>query len=381
MSALAPPARIGILGGGQLGRMLALVARRMGYRVLVLDPSPDSPAAQVADRQITAPYEDLEAVRALARACEVVTFEFENVDSEAVRALEAEGIRVHPPAEALWIGQNRLREKTFFRSLGLPTVAFEPIDSPEALGPALERIGFPAVLKSCEGGYDGKGQWVLRDSASVENVLRELDPNRGPWILERWVAFEREISVLLARTAEGRLAVFPVFENTHREGILFETRFPARLPSSVARRAQGYARRLAEGLRYVGLLAVEMFVLPDGAVLLNEMAPRVHNSGHVTWEAAYTSQFEQHLRAICGLPLGDGRARSRGVMRNLIGPFDGAGLEGLEALLRERNVFFHWYGKAEVRRGRKMGHITAIGGSWPELLARLERAWQGLRWR
>nr|BCX00444.1 MAG: N5-carboxyaminoimidazole ribonucleotide synthase [Bacteroidota bacterium] len=381
MSALLPPVRIGILGGGQLGRMLALVARRMGYRVLVLDPTPDSPAGQVADRQIVAPYTDREAVYELARACDVLTFEFENVDPEAVRALQEAGRRVYPSAEALWISRNRLREKRFFRSLGLPTPPFAPVSSVDALREAVRQIGLPAILKTCEGGYDGKGQRLLRTPADVGAASEELLSSEREWILEAYVPFEREISVLVARRADGQIALYPVCENRHEDGILLETRFPARIPAPVARRARNYARRLAEGLRYVGLLALEMFLLPDGQIWLNEMAPRVHNSGHITWEAAYTSQFEQHLRAICGLPLGYTGARARGIMRNLIGPFDGARLHGLEALLEVPGVYWHWYGKSEVRRGRKMGHVTVIGPRWPVVERLLQQAWSRLTWR
>jgi len=366
---LFPGSAIGVIGGGQLGRMLALEARRMGYRCVVLDPDPAGPAAQVADDVVAAPLGDADAMLELASRVDVVTLEWENADLAAVRAIERM-VPVRPGSGVLEVAQHRLREKRAAREAGLRTAEYASVGSREELGAAVERIGAPAVLKTCSGGYDGRGQARIGsvDSAELDAAWESLGGGRVELILEGWVAFEREISVVTARGLDGATVPFPVAENVHRAGILDHTIVPARVSDAVADRARQVATRLAEHLDVVGLLAVEMFVTPIGDVLVNEIAPRPHNSGHYTWEACAISQFEQHIRAVCGLPLDPARLLSPAAMANLLGEHAGTGIgrSGIARALAEPDVALHLYGKAEARPGRKMGHITALAGSADE---------------
>lgn len=364
-----PGATVGVVGGGQLGRMLALEARRMGYRVLVLDPEEDAPAAQVADGHLRAPLNDPEAMRELARRSDVVTLEWENADVDALRALP-EGTRLHPGPHVLEVAQHRVREKEEARRLGLPTAEFRPVATREELHAALREIGAPAVLKTSRMGYDGKGQVVIRDPARADEAFAALEqrPSGVELILEAFVPFRCEVSVVCARTAAGEVASFPVAENVHERGILDVSIVPARVPESVEREARRIAEALTEGLDVVGLLAVEMFVEEDGTIRVNEVAPRPHNSGHYTWEGCATSQFEQHLRAVCGLPLGSTELLRPAVMVNLLGEDVGTGPFPVAEALAERGVALHLYGKRESRPGRKMGHLTALAATREEAL-------------
>lgn len=367
---------IGVVGGGQLGRMLALEARRMGYRTLVLDPAPDAPAAQVADGQIRAPLGDADAMRELARRSDVVTLEWENADVDALRALPPE-VPVHPGPHVLEVAQHRVREKDAARRLGLPTAGYRPVGSAEELRAALAEIGTPAVLKTARGGYDGKGQAVIRAPAEADAALAAVAPRPGTeLILEAFVPFRLEVSAVCARTEAGEVATFPIAENVHERGILDATIVPARVEESVAREARRIAEAMAEGLGVVGLLAVEMFVEADGHLRVNEVAPRPHNSGHYTWEACVVSQFEQHLRAVCGLPLGATDLLRPAAMVNLLGEHvgNGEGRPGLVEALRDPAVALHLYGKHEGRPGRKMGHLTVLAGTPDEALERALRA-------
>ncbi len=379
MSPILPGSTIGIVGGGQLGRMFALEARRMGYRVAVWDPGADSPAAQVADEAVTAPFDDPAAARELARRSDVVTLEWENADVGTLRDLEAL-VPVRPGPAVLEIAQHRLREKDAARRLGVPTAEYRAVRSLADLRAALEEIGVPAVLKTARGGYDGKGQAVIRDAAEAGDALRSVAPEGTELILEAFVRFRMEISVVCARSATGEVSCFPVAENVHRGGILHSTVVPARISPALAGEAVRIARALAEGLDVVGLLAVEMFVGDDGVVRMNEIAPRPHNSGHYTWEACPVSQFEQQLRAVCGLPLGGAELLRPAAMVNLMGDDAGTGLgrAGTVEAMAVPTAALHLYGKAESRPGRKMGHLTALGDDADQALGRAERAWAAL---
>jgi 5-(carboxyamino)imidazole ribonucleotide synthase len=345
---LPPGSRIGILGGGQLGRMLAMAAARLGMRTHVFEPGPDACAAQVANAATRAPYDDAAALADFAAGLDVVTYEFENVPLAAVDALAAR-VPVRPGRRALEVSQDRLAEKEFLRGLGLATAPFAAVDGPDALAAALERLGGPAILKTRRLGYDGKGQVRIEGPAAAAGAWAEL---RAPSVVEGLVAFEREISVVAARGLDGAVAAFDPGENEHRGGILHRTRVPARVPAAVAQDAVLIAGRVLQALDYVGVIGVELFVTRDGLVV-NEIAPRVHSSGHWTDAACLIGQFEQHVRAICGWPLGDGRRHSDADMVNLIG----ADVAEAPAV---RDAAVQLYGKSEARPGRKMGHYTRI---------------------
>jgi 5-(carboxyamino)imidazole ribonucleotide synthase len=374
---LLPGATIGMVGGGQLGRMFALEARRMGYRLIVLDPGLDTPAAQFCDHHIRAPFEDLGACLELARRSDVVTLEWENADVSTLRAM-AEHVRIHPSPDVLEAAQHRVREKDAARRLGVRTAEYRAVRSREELDAALREVGAPAILKTARMGYDGKGQAVIREPADADRAWEALSADADDFILEAMVPFRMEVSVVCARSASGETAAFPVAENEHRGGILHRSIVPARVEPEVAAEAERVARTLAEGLGVVGLLAVEMFVDADGGILMNEIAPRPHNSGHYTWEACPVSQFEQQLRAVCGLPLGDARLLRPAAMVNLMGEDAGTGLgvPGAADALAVPGTALHLYGKAQARPGRKMGHLTALGDSADEAAARALRAWE-----
>ncbi len=352
-----PPAVIGILGGGQLGRMMALAARSMGYGVRVLDPASRCPARVAADGAVTAPFDSVQAARELARQCDVLTYEFENVPAEIVTALEQESW-FPQGGEALRISQDRLREKQALREAGFETAAYRPVTSFEELQEAADEIGLPAILKTCRGGYDGKGQVPLRTGHDLQRLHGTMDAG-GHWILEKWVPFQCELSVLVARGSQGETRSFPVVKNVHRSGILHRTTAPAALAPQQEARVQQWAQALAGRLRYVGILAVELFYLKDGTMVANEMAPRPHNSGHWTLDGCSVSQFEQHIRAVTGLPLAEPVVTRPTVMLNVLGQHYAALLAGIDTL--PANCFVHIYGKDDVRPGRKMAHINCTG--------------------
>ncbi len=355
---ILPGATIGVLGGGQLGRMFGLAARRLGYRVHVLSSEPDSPAGQVADREIFASYDDPDAVSELARGVDVVTFEFENVSAVAAAAAERYA-PLRPAASVLHVTQHRVREKQFVRAAGVPLAPFEPVYSRDELHAAVGRIGLPAVLKTAAAGYDGKGQLRLETRADVESAWHPSHAHEA--VLETFVAFERELSVIVARGCDGVMDCYGPFHNTHERHILDVSRLPAEVPEGVSREAREIGLALAERLELVGLLCVELFLTKDGRLLVNELAPRSHNSGHLTIEACATSQFEQHLRAVCGLPLGATRLRvPAAAMANLLGDLWAGGTPNWRAALERPGVALHLYGKREPRPGRKMGHLTAV---------------------
>ncbi|APV52446.1 5-(carboxyamino)imidazole ribonucleotide synthase [Betaproteobacteria bacterium GR16-43] len=351
---MAPGATLGLLGGGQLGRMFTVAARTLGYRVTVLDPDPLSPAAEFATGHLNTAYTDPGSLDELARTCAAVTTEFENAPAEALNAL-AQRIVVRPSGDSVAIAQDRAREKGFFAERGFPLGPAAAIRTEADFDAALARVKLPALLKTARFGYDGKGQARIDSRAALERTFGEW--KRVPCILEEFLALERELSVILARGASGEVAVFPVAENQHAHGILDITIAPARIPEALAREATALATRVAADLRYVGVLAVEMFVV-GGKLLLNEVAPRPHNSGHYTIDACRTSQFEQQVRVLCGLPLGDPSQHSPAVMVNLLGDIWRGAEPPWEAVLRHPGAHLHLYGKREARPGRKMGHVT-----------------------
>src|SRR5436190_14274433 len=353
---LGPDATIGILGGGQLGRMLVLAAARLGFRCHVLCPDAHSPAFDVVRSVTEADYLDFAALDRFAADVDVVTYEFENVPAETATFLSARK-PVLPDPKVLAITQDRLIEKEFIKSLGIGTAKFAAVDSPDRLTSALRTVGQPAVLKTRRFGYDGKGQLMIRNGGDPVEMFNDLGGQ--PQILEAYVPFEREISVVAARGRDGRIECFDVIENEHQEHILKTSRVPANVTPAVAAEARRIAERIAEAFNYVGVLAVEMFVVKDGAghaVLVNEIAPRVHNSGHWTIDGASVSQFEQHIRAVAGLPLGKPIRRGRIEMTNLLG----AEAEDAEKWLKVPGAAVHLYGKSAVRPGRKMGHVTQV---------------------
>ncbi|MGE0593873.1 MAG: 5-(carboxyamino)imidazole ribonucleotide synthase [Vicinamibacterales bacterium] len=353
---IEPGACLGVLGGGQLGRMFAIAARRMGYRVHTYSPADDTPAGQVADVEVTAAYEDLDALRAFAAQVQVVTLEFENVPVEAIEAIETV-VPVRPSGLALQTAQQRAREKAFLAERGFPTVPFAPAASLDELAEAVERVGLPAVVKTAAFGYDGKGQHKVTAAAQVERVWGAI--GHQPAVVERFVTLQAEISVIAARGLDGQVVEYAPFENRHANHILDLTTAPAAVPAPIAAQAVEIARAILEALHYVGVLCVEFFVTTDGALLVNELAPRPHNSGHLTFDAAVTSQFEQQVRAICGLPLGSAALMRPAAMANLLGDLWADGIPNWAAACRHPDVKLHLYGKDAPRPGRKMGHLTA----------------------
>lgn len=360
-----------MMGGGQLGRMFCHAAQSLGYRVCVLDPGADGPAGAVAERQIVAAYDDSAALAELARQCAAVTTEFENVPAASLDQL-ARQRPVRPSAAAVAVAQDRLREKAFVRDCGVAVAPHAPVTTADELA-AVDPGLFPGILKTARLGYDGKGQVAVADAAALAAAWQAL--GRVACVLEKRLALRRELSVLVARGADGATASFPVNENEHRAGILAATLLPARISAAQAGQARTIAATIATRLDYVGVLCVEMFELADGALLVNEMAPRPHNSGHATIDACVTSQFGQQVRALAGLPLGDTGLQSPAVMLNLLGDlwFDGKGRErppAFERVLAVPGACLHLYGKAEARPGRKMGHVTVLGASLEIAMAR-----------
>lgn len=360
---ISPEQTIGILGGGQLGRMMSVSAKEMGYRTITLDPKPDSPCAQVTDSAVVKPYDDLEAAKEIARTAAVVTYEFENVALDTARYLE-ENSYMPQGSGILKITRNRRREKEALLKAGVQTAPYRNVQTLEDLEAAAEEIGLPAVLKTTEGGYDGKGQFVLNTAQDIRNVKQEIKGERS-FVLEKWLSFEKEISVIVTRSTNGETAVFPVAENIHVNNILHHTIAPARITEDTADKARHMAKKIADSLKLVGTLAVEMFLDQKGTIYINELAPRPHNSGHYTIEACQTSQFRQHVRAICGWPLGSTKILKPAVMVNILGEHYEKALEVIPAM---KNAHLHLYGKDIAKTGRKMGHITILGDSTAEAL-------------
>lgn len=360
MKAILPGSTVGVLGSGQLGRMFAIAARQMGYRVHTLSPDSDTPTGQVADVEITAAYDDLDAVRKFARGVSVVTFEFENVPAPTAAAA-AEFAPVRPGGEVLHVTQHRLREKTFLSTHGFPVTPYRAVRTPDDVRAAVRDLGPAGVIKTASFGYDGKGQSKVRSLAEAEAAIGTDGDSEH--VYEAFVDFDREVSVVAARGVDGAFAHWGAIENTHVNHILDLSVAPADLPPSVAREAVDIARGVLEQLGVVGVLCVEFFMTKTGKLLVNELAPRPHNSGHLTIDASVTSQFEQQLRAVCGLPLGDTRLHAPAGMAQLLGGLWNAGEPNWPAACALPGVKLHLYGKAEPRLGRKMGHLTALAHS------------------
>lgn len=357
-----PPKTIGFIGGGQLGRMMALAARHMGYRIAVVDPTPDCPTAQVADHVITAAYDDMDAIRELSSVSDVITYEFENVDLQAAAYLEKEG-KLPQGAYALEVTQNREKEKQLMKKADLPVADFTIVHNGRECEEALQHVTFPAVIKTCSGGYDGKGQIKLHSENDVQAAI-DFAEEKGHCIIEQWVPFDKEISVIFTRTQSGEITYFPLAENEHKDHILYKTTAPALVSGTVKEKAIQAAGRLAEEMNVVGTFAIEMFVKEED-IYLNEMAPRPHNSGHYTIEACNVSQFAQHVRAICGLPLANIELLRQAMMVNILGE----DMEGTLKVMQEQpEPFVHLYGKAEAKTKRKMGHVTFLGETTEDLI-------------
>ena len=363
MKAIYPGAALGVLGSGQLGRMFAIAARRMGYRVHTFSPDEDTPTGQVADVEVTASYDDLDALRAFASHVDVVTLEFENVPTEAIEAIETLA-PVRPSGAALHTAQQRAREKTFLADHGFPTAPFACAATLDELWEAVARVGTPAVIKTAAFGYDGKGQHRITTPADVEHIWTAIGHQEA--VVEKFISLQAEISIVAARGLDGAIAEYPPFENRHRHHILDLTTAPAAIPEAVAIQARDITRSILTQLQYVGVLCVEFFVSTDGQLLVNEIAPRPHNSGHLTFDAATTSQFEQQVRAICGLPLGSTALLRPAAMANLLGDLWSESEPNWAAACRFGDVKLHLYGKRDPRAGRKMGHLTAMAATVAE---------------
>ncbi|KZZ84183.1 5-(carboxyamino)imidazole ribonucleotide synthase [Bacillus sp. SJS] len=366
---ILPGQTIGIIGGGQLGRMMALDAKNMGYRIAVLDPAADSPCGQAADIEITAAYSDIDAIKQLASVSDVITYEFENIDYNALVWLENNAY-LPQGSRLLSLTQDRQTEKEAIQETGCQVAPYSILENGNGLEDALEDIGFPAVLKTCRGGYDGKGQAVIKSPADIEEAEKLL--NLGKCILEKWVPFEKELSIIVTRNPSGDVKVFPAAENVHRENILHLSIVPARITADIEKRAKDAALKLAERFELVGTLAVEMFLTEDGEIFINELAPRPHNSGHYTMDLCETSQFEQHIRSVCNLPLGRTDLLKKGLMVNVLG-------EHLEAVLNNLSFLdeaaLYLYGKKENKPKRKMGHVTFKTDVIEETMEKISNQW------
>lgn len=351
---ILPGQTIGIIGGGQLGRMMAIAAKEMGFRVAVLDPVSDSPCGQVADVEIIGEYSDLGAIKALADVSDVITYEFENIDADALAWL-VQHAYVPQGSRLLAMTQDRALEKKAITEAGLPVAPYVEIHSIDELWAGVEQLGVPCVLKTCRGGYDGKGQVVIRCQEDIEKAAVLLQA--GVCVLESWLSFEKELSVIVVRNGLGETSVFPVGENIHVENILHQTIVPARTPVAVQEKAISYAKTLAEHFELIGTLAVEMFLTNEGNIYINELAPRPHNSGHYTINACATSQFQQHVRAICNWPLGSTKLLTPAVMVNVLGEHVQPMMDNIAKL---QDAHLHLYGKKEAKKKRKMGHVTVL---------------------
>lgn len=375
-SQILPGATLGMLGGGQLGRMFTVAAQTMGYKVVVLDPDTSSPAGIIADKHICAAYDDEAALSEMAEICEAVTTEFENIPAQTLAFLEQK-TTVRPSSKALAQTQNRNVEKQFIASLGIATAPFLPIRKRDDIAQAENNIGFPAILKVATFGYDGKGQVPCESLDDVYKAFESLGEKEC--VLEQRIQLEREISVVLARSETGSITSFPVAENVHVNGILHSTTVPAGVSAEQSQQAIRMANDIARGLGYIGTMAVEFFVSTDGDIIANEIAPRPHNSGHYTLDACHTSQFEQQVRMLCGLPAGNCDLVNPVVMINLLGDVWGNTQPKWDTLLAEPNVKLHLYGKKEARAGRKMGHFNVLAADTEAAMTQANRIFDALQ--
>lgn len=368
--------KIGIIGGGQLGKMMILEAKKMNFYIIILDPTPNCPAHSIADEHIVADFDDEQAIRKLADKSDVITYEFEHIGVDVLKKLEEEGYRIYPTVKSLEIIQNKYQQKKVLLSNNIPVPDFISVSSIEDIGNAGEKFAYPMMLKSCTGGYDGKGNSIIKNQDMIEHAYQSLGAGSLPLMIERFVPFTKEISILACRGINGEIAVYPVAENDHQDSILIETRVPAEISDVLKEDAISLAHQVMEVFEGVGIFCIEMFVTEDEELLINEIAPRPHNSGHYTIEGAVTSQFEQHIRAITGLPLGETTLLRPAVMRNILGEGQQgkAIVEGMIEASRESALKFHIYGKEISKPKRKMGHFTVTGDSLEEAVKKAEEA-------
>ncbi|MBW8349421.1 5-(carboxyamino)imidazole ribonucleotide synthase [Bacillus sp. IITD106] len=369
---IKPGQTIGIIGGGQLGQMMTFSAKEAGFRVVVLEPTPNSPAGQVADEQIVAAYDDRDALLQLAEKSVVVTYEFENIDYEALDWL-LDKVHIPQGAKLIKITQDRILEKQALKKAGVEVAPYAVINSVEDLENGVRKIGIPSVLKTSRGGYDGKGQYVIKSDQDLDAAAELL--KNGPCVLEAWIPFEKEISIVMTRSVSGELSYFPVGENIHVNNILHQTIVPARISDNVEKSVSELAHKIADYLNLVGTLAVELFLTDDEKIFVNELAPRPHNSGHYTIEACNVSQFDQHIRAVCGWPLQKVKLLQKSVMVNVLGQHVNAVIDEIP---KRPDWFIHFYGKEEAKHNRKMGHVTVLTNDIEETLRGLNqtRIWR-----
>lgn len=361
--------KIGIIGGGQLGKMMILDAKRLDYYFVILDPTKNCPADSIADEHIIAGFDDMDAMLLLASKVDVVTYEFEHINVDALRKMEDGGHKVYPSSETLFHIQNKFHQKNWLKQHGLPVPDFIDIKSYDDLLKAPDIFGYPLILKTCTGGYDGKGNAVIHNESEIKEAFDSLGSLSLPLMVEEFIPFEKEVSILVCQNTKGDVEVFPIAENVHVNSILDETTVPAKISEESKNKAMDIARKTSKVFKAYGMLCIELFVLKSGDILINELAPRPHNSGHYTIEGCYTSQYEQHIRAILGLPLGNPNLIRPTAMKNIIGNINGKAIvKGLDEAYSVPNVKIHIYGKEEVKVGRKMGHITATGNTIEEAL-------------
>ena len=367
--------KIGIVGGGQLGKMMILDAKKLDYYFVILDPTEHCPAHSIADEHIVAGFEDQEAMLQMAKKVDVVTYEFEHISVKALQAIEGMGTPVYPSSETLLHIQNKYHQKQWLHQHEIPVPDFMGVNTKEEIKEAGDKFGYPLILKACTGGYDGKGNAVIQTEQEIEGAYEALGGGRLPLMVEEFVPFLKEVSILVCQSLNGQVEVFPVAENVHKNSILDETMVPAQITDEVRAKAFAIARKTSKVFHAIGMLCIELFVTKEGEVLVNELAPRPHNSGHYTIEGCYTSQYENHIRAILGLPLGNTELIRPTVMKNIIGDHDGkANLCGLKEAYENKNVQVHIYGKEEVKKGRKMGHITATADTIEEAVRQVRDA-------
>jgi 5-(carboxyamino)imidazole ribonucleotide synthase len=371
--------RIGIIGGGQLGKMMILDAKRLDYYFVILDPTKNCPADSIADEHIVAGFDDINAIKTLASKTDVVTYEFEHISLKALQELEELGNKVYPSSKTLSHIQNKLDQNNWLKVHNIPIPDYIPINNFDELEKAHEKYGYPMILKTCTGGYDGKGNAVIMAAGEEREAYDILGAGKLPLMIEEWIPFEKEVSILACRSINGEIAIFPIAENIHKNSILDETTVPAKISETSSKEAFEVAKSCLSAFDAYGMICIELFVTKDGKILVNELAPRPHNSGHYTIEGCYTSQYEQHIRAIMGLPLGNPGLIRPTAMKNIIGDKScEAELKGIEEAYQFSNVKLHIYGKETVSKGRKMGHITATADTIEEALTQVRGAYDKL---
>ena len=368
--------KIGIIGGGQLGKMMILEAKKMGFYVSILDPTKECPADSIADEHLVTDFDDQQAIRELAEKTDLLTYEFEHIGVEILKKLEAEGYNIYPTAHSLEIIQNKFDQKTVLKNDGIAVPDFKKVANIKDIKNGAKEFGYPLMLKSCTGGYDGKGNYLINTKEEIKKAFNDLGAGEKPLMVERYIPFKKEISIIAARSLDGEMEVYPVGENDHKNNILYETKVPAEISDKLKNEAEDFAKEVLEVFEGVGIFCVEMFVTEDNELLVNEIAPRPHNSGHYSIEGCVTSQFEQHIRAIADLPLGDPSLIKPSVMRNILGSGKKgkAKVVGFESALEVKGAKVHIYNKKMARPGRKMGHLTVTADNLNEAAQKAYKA-------